>query len=156
MGNERSGSNLGNGISKRFHCHVTLFNTGKSTDFIQSMTVDCYGDKAFSRRHIRRIMTKIESGGDAKDGRTGFTPWIRTDSNIKLIKDLMDADGRLTLDEMAQEINLNRATIHRILSPRPKTTWLAFLMMVRLQGPDGPGQSAPSAQRTSPRSSPSG
>ncbi len=32
---------------------VTLINAGKSTDNIQSLMIDCYGDKAHTRRSIR-------------------------------------------------------------------------------------------------------
>ncbi len=37
-----------------------------------------------------------------------------TKGNIKLIKDLVDADGRLTIDEMVEETGLKRSTIHLI------------------------------------------
>ena len=94
---------------------VTLINGGKTTDAIQSLTMDCYGDKAYTRRAINKIKAQINAGGDGKDGRTGSTPWVRTEDNIKLIKDLVDTDGRLTINEMVEETGLKRSTIHLIL-----------------------------------------
>ena len=41
---------------------VTLINAGKSTDNIQSLIIDCYGDKAYTMRSIRRIMATIAMG----------------------------------------------------------------------------------------------
>lgn len=94
---------------------VTLINAGKSKDEIQSLTKDCYGTKAYTRRAINKISANISAGGDGKDGRRGAVPWIRINSNIELIKTLVDDDGRITLDEMVEETNLSRTTIYRIL-----------------------------------------
>ncbi len=59
---------------------VTLIDGGKTTDAIQSLAKDCYGDKAYyTRRGINKIKAQINAGGNGKDGRTGPTPWVRTD-----------------------------------------------------------------------------
>ncbi len=68
---------------------VTLINAGKSTDNIQSLIIDCYGDKAYTRR-IRRLML----GEMAKT--TDLNLLLGLTSNVAVIKELMDADGRLT------------------------------------------------------------
>ena len=93
----------------------TLINSGKSTDVIQSLVIDCYGDQAFTRRSIRRIRSQVDSRGDGNDQRRGPSSWIRTNSNIDLIKNLVDQDGRLTIMEMAEMTNLSKTTIYRIL-----------------------------------------
>lgn len=102
-------------MSKQRDFIVTLFNGGKSLNSIENLVNDCYGDQAYTRRAIQKICKVITDGGDGKDQRRGAKPWIRTEANVGRVRDLIEADGRLTIDELEQETGLSHGTIWRIL-----------------------------------------
>ena len=62
-------------MSKQHDFIVTLINGGRdggsTVDEIASLTKDCYGDKAVTRKTIRNIARSIKEGKDGKDERVG-------------------------------------------------------------------------------------
>ena len=95
---------------------LTLVKAGKSVYQVETLIKDSYGDQAFTKRSIQRIMKAVKEGGDGKDERSGSKPWVRTPDNIGLIHDLIKDNGRLTLHDLSLQTNMNETTIYRILT----------------------------------------
>ena len=91
---------------------------GKTPPEVLDELVEVYGDNAYSQTSVYMWCNRYLNGWDSVIIKkpSGPPKNVRTDINIERVNTLIRSNRRLTLVEMASELNIGRTTIHQILT----------------------------------------
>ena len=78
------------------------------------MLRDVYGDSSMSRRRVFKWHKRFVEGGE-DDPKSGRPCTSTTDTNIKKVQQLVRNDHRLTICVTANEVGMDKETVHIIL-----------------------------------------
>ena len=78
---------------------------------------EAYEEDALSRAQIFRWFKEFSEGRDlvVDEPRTGRSTTSKTDVNVERVKSLVRSDRRLTIRLIAEQLNLNKSTVHDVL-----------------------------------------
>ena len=98
-----------------------------------------YGKHSLSREQVFRWQKSFLEGREQVEDepRAGRLSTSKTDDNVKRVRSLVRSDLRLTLRMISCELNLNRFTVHQILTQdldMRKSTPIWFQLTSRLSG----------------------
>jgi len=95
-----------------------LVKLGKSGNKIKEMLVQVYRDNAMKKmavyKWVKRFSERRESVTDEE--RSGWPATSRTEENIAKIRQIMRENRRLTVRSIAEQVNINRETVRKILT----------------------------------------
>ena len=79
---------------------------------------EAYGEDALSRAQIFRWFKDFSAGRDSvqDEPRSGRPATSKTDENVERAKSLVRSDRRLTIRLIAEQLNLNKSTVHDVLT----------------------------------------
>ena len=79
---------------------------------------EAYGKDALSRAHIFSWFKDFLTGRDSVENepRSGRPITSKTDENVKRVKSLVQSNHRLTIRLIAEQLNLNKSTVHDVLT----------------------------------------
>ena len=77
-----------------------------------------YGEHSLSRLQVLRWQKSLLEGREQVEDepRAGRTSTSKTDDNVERVRSHVRSDRRLTLRIISSELNLNRFTVHQILT----------------------------------------
>ena len=108
-----SGLELEQRTNAKFHVKL-----GKSGNEIREMLVQVYGDNALKKtaiyKWVKRFSEAIDSVTDEE--RSERTARSRTEENIAKIHQIVRENRRLTLRSIAEQVNIDRETVRKILT----------------------------------------
>ncbi|XP_062950117.1 protein GVQW3 isoform X2 [Cynocephalus volans] len=89
----------------------------KSASETHHLLKEAYGDEVMSRARVFDWHKRFKEGREdvRDDARSGRPVTHRTDENIRKVKDLVCSNRQLTVRMMAEELNLDKETVRRIL-----------------------------------------
>jgi histone-lysine N-methyltransferase SETMAR len=90
---------------------------GKSATEAYNLIKEAYGDLAFSRAYVFDLFKQYKNGRVSIDDERGKCPKpkLRTDENVALVKSLVLADRRVTIESIVSDTDLSLGTVHTIL-----------------------------------------
>lgn len=90
---------------------------GESATETYGKILKVYGSDALSRAQVFRWFKEFKAGRESveDEARSGRPVEVRTDSNAQRVRTLIRQDRRLTIRMLAQELNMNRETVRKIL-----------------------------------------
>lgn len=90
---------------------------GKTATEAYNLVKAAFGEAALGRSQVFSLFKEYKEGRESIENLRGKFPKasVRTEENIALIKSLVEADRRLTVDTMASESELSVGTVHKIL-----------------------------------------
>ncbi len=94
---------------------IALARTTKKATEIKTIMDESYGEKSLSISQVRRIMAKVRAGEDAKDNRGGSQKTVRTADLIEAVEAMVDKDRRVTVRELALDLDASTGTIEKVL-----------------------------------------
>jgi len=91
---------------------------GKSAVKIIELINKVYGSAAMSRANVYRWYARFRGGReDVKDdARSGRPSTARTDENVESVRRLLTEDRRITLQMIADRLNIGKETVRRIVT----------------------------------------
>jgi len=91
---------------------------GESATVTYEKLQGAYGEHSLSRAQLFRCHKSLLEGREqVKDEpRAGRPSTSKTDDNVERVRSLVRSDRRLTLRIISSELNLNRFTVHQILT----------------------------------------
>jgi len=77
-----------------------------------------YGEHSLSRGHVIRLHKSFLEGRETVEDepRAGRPSTSKTDDNVERVRSLVRSDRRLTLRMISSKLNLNRFTVHQVLT----------------------------------------
>jgi len=100
-------------------CAIKLcVKLGKSTTVTFEKLQRAYGKHSLSRAQAFRWHKSFLEGREQVEDepRAGRPSTSKTDDNVERVRSLVRSDRRLTLRMISSELNLNRFTVHQILT----------------------------------------
>lgn len=95
---------------------VDLARANQTCPEIKRLSDSAFGEKALSKSQIYRIIKNVKDGVDPSDKRTlSGRKRKRTEDIIEAVKDLVEADRRISIGEIRAHFDLGYSTIQRIL-----------------------------------------
>ena len=93
-----------------------LAKTGRTTKEILVDVEKAFGEKAMGRSQVYQILSEVKAGGNGDDRRR-FNPkrTTRTPEVIEAVQSRIEADQRITLNELQEEFELCHGTISAIM-----------------------------------------
>jgi predicted transposase YdaD len=90
---------------------------GKSVSETLQMLTEAYRADAMKKSSVFELHKRFKEGReDVKDGeRTGRPKTHRTDESVEKVRKLVRSDRRLSVRMMAEELNLDRETVRKVL-----------------------------------------
>jgi len=90
---------------------------GKTPTEAYDLIKAAYGDLAFSRRHTFNLHKQFKSGRVSIESQAGKSPkpTLRTEDNVAMIRNMVESDRRVTIQELVSGSGLSTGTIHLIL-----------------------------------------
>ena len=91
---------------------------GESATVTYEKLQRAYGEHSLSRAQVFRWHKSYLEGREQVEDelRAGRTSTSKTDDNVERVRSLVRSDRRLTLRMINSELNLNRFTVHQILT----------------------------------------
>ncbi|XP_074170634.1 COX assembly mitochondrial protein 2 homolog isoform X1 [Rhinolophus sinicus] len=95
-----------------------LVKLGKSGSEIRDMLVQVYGDNAMKKTARYKWIKRFSEGREhvTDEERSGRPVTSRTDENIAEIRRIVCQNRRLTLRSIAEQVNIDRETVRKILT----------------------------------------
>ena len=95
-----------------------LVKLGKNGNEIREMLVQGYGDNAMKRTAVYKWVKRFSEGRESvtDEERSGCTATSRTEENIAKIRQIVRESRRLTVRSLAEQVNINRETVRKILT----------------------------------------
>jgi hypothetical protein len=89
---------------------------GKSGSKIREMLVQVYGDNAMEKTAVYKRVTRFSEGRErvTDEERSGWWATSRTEGNIAKAHQIAHENCRLTVRNIAEQVNINRETIRKI------------------------------------------
>lgn len=99
-------------------CVKFCFKIGKSASETYELLKEVFGDECLSRSNVFIWFQRFKDGRQSveDDPRSGRPSSSKTDENIVKVRDLVRSDRRLTIREMADELNLSFYAVQSILT----------------------------------------
>ncbi len=94
---------------------AALGRTNKTPVEIKSIMDESYGDKSLSISQVRRIVAKVRKGEDPKDKRRGLARKVRTLNLIKAVREMVEADRRVTEADVFEAFGITSWCAHKVL-----------------------------------------
>jgi histone-lysine N-methyltransferase SETMAR len=110
---------MGDDPQNEQRCYIkTEWLRGTPAAQVHRQLVDAYGKDALCQRAVYKWYDRFKSGctSTLDEPRSGRPREVRTDSNIELIRGLLEIDPRWTCEEMADLSGIPSSSIHRILT----------------------------------------
>ena len=82
------------------------------------MLVQVYGDNAMKKIAVYRWVKRFSEGREwvTDEERSGWAATSRTEENIVKIRQILRKNGRLTVRSIAEQVNIDRETVRKILT----------------------------------------
>jgi len=95
-----------------------LVNLGKSGNKIREMLVQVYRDNAMKKTAVYKWVKRFSEGRESVTDkeRSGRPATSRTEENIAKIHQIVCENHRLTVTGMAEQVNIDRETVRKILT----------------------------------------
>jgi histone-lysine N-methyltransferase SETMAR len=95
----------------------TFALSGRTATETHKMITEAYGELAFSRSRVFELFKQFKEGRVSINDDRGkcAKPTLRTDDNLTLISNLVIADRRTSIQELATESGLSYGTVRTIL-----------------------------------------
>src|SRR5215469_14297065 len=101
------------------YCAITFcVKLGESATVTYEKLQRAYGEHSLSRAQVFRWHKSLLEGREQVEDEpcTGRPSTSKTDDNVERVRSLVRSDHRLTLRMISSELNLDRFTIHQILT----------------------------------------
>ena len=91
---------------------------GKSASVTYEKLQRAYGEHFLSRAQVFRWHKSFLEGREQLEDepRAGRPSTLKTDDNVERVRSLVRSDRRLTLRMISSKLNMNRFTVHQILT----------------------------------------
>jgi len=95
-----------------------LVKLGKSGNEIREMLVQLYGDNAMKKTAVCKWVKRFSEGRESvtDEERSGWPATSRTEENIAKIHQIVREDRRLTVRNIAEQVNIDRETVRKIFT----------------------------------------
>ncbi len=95
---------------------------------------DIYGNQTFSKNSVRVWHKKFQNGhSSTKDEKRSGWPWsTRTPEAVEAVRNQLGQDRRQTVHQLAEEVGLNKSTLHTILKSDLKLSKVAPKFIPRI------------------------
>jgi len=95
-----------------------LVKRGKSGKEIRDILVQVYGDNAMKKTAVYKWMKRFSEGRECvtEEERSGRPATSRTEENIAKIRQIESENRRLTVRSIAEQLNIDRETVMKILT----------------------------------------
>jgi len=95
-----------------------LVKLGKSRNKIREMLVQVYGDNAMKKTAVYKWMNRFFEGRESvtDEERSGRPATSRNEENIAKIRQIVRENRRLIIRSKAEQVNINRETVRKILT----------------------------------------
>ena len=95
-----------------------LVKLGKSGNEIREMLVQVYGDDAMKKTAVYWWVKRFSEGRESvtDEERSGWPTTSRTKENIAKIRQILRENRRLTVRSIAEQANIDRETVSKILT----------------------------------------
>jgi len=82
------------------------------------MLVQVYGDNAMKKTAVYKWVKCFYEGRESvtDEERSGWPATSRTEANIAKIREIVHENCRLTVRSIAEQVNINRGTVRKILT----------------------------------------
>ena len=82
------------------------------------MLVQVYGDNAMKKTAVYKWVKRFSEGRESvtDEERTGWPATSRTEENIAKVHQIVRENRRLTVRSIAEQVNINRKTVRKILT----------------------------------------
>ena len=82
------------------------------------MLVQVYGDSAMKKTAVYKWVKRFSEGRESvtDEERSGRPATSRTEENIKKIRQIVRENRRLTVRNIAEQVNIDRETVRKILT----------------------------------------
>lgn len=117
----------------KFMCRL-----GKSASETLLALQTVYGDDSLKKTAVYEWFSRFKDGQESleDESRSGRPSTSRNEGMIERVKQLIRADRRMTIDELAQEVGISHGSIHAILSDDLKMKRVSAKFVPRLLNPD--------------------
>ncbi|UYV69219.1 hypothetical protein LAZ67_6002863 [Cordylochernes scorpioides] len=94
------------------------FRLGKTASETLAMITEAYKEDALSRAQVFRWFNEFKNGRESVEDmeRSGRPSTSRADETVAKVKELLDSDRRLSLKMIADEVSVNKFTVHQIVT----------------------------------------
>uniref|UniRef100_A0A1B6I2H1 Mos1 transposase HTH domain-containing protein n=1 Tax=Homalodisca liturata TaxID=320908 RepID=A0A1B6I2H1_9HEMI len=94
------------------------FRLGKTASETFAMITEAYKEHALSRAQVFRWFNEFKNGRKSVEDmeRSGRPSTSRVDKTVAKVKELLDSDRRLSLKMIADEVSMNKFTVHQIVT----------------------------------------
>jgi len=95
-----------------------LVKLGKSGNEIREMLVQVYGDNAMKKTAVYKLVKRFSEGRESvtDEERSGWPATNRTEENIAKVGQIVCENHRLTVRSTAEQVNIDRGTVRKILT----------------------------------------
>jgi len=95
-----------------------IVKLGKSGNKIREMLVQVCRDNAMKKTAVYKWVKRFSEGRESvtDEERSGWPATSRTEENIAKIRQLVCENRRLTVRSIAEQVNMNRETVRKILT----------------------------------------
>lgn len=117
----------------KFMCRL-----GKSASETLLALQTVYGDDSLKKTAVYEWFSRFKDGQESleDESRSGRPSTSRNEGMVERVKQLIRADRRMTIDELAQEMGISHGSIHAILSDDLKMKRVSAKFVPRLLNPD--------------------
>ena len=79
------------------------------------MLVQVYGDNAMKKAAVYKLVKRFSEGRESvtDEGRSGRPATSRTERNIAKVRQIVRENRRLTVRNIAQQVNIDRETVRK-------------------------------------------
>ena len=79
------------------------------------MLVQVYGDNAMKKAAVYKLVQRFSEGRESvtDEGRSGRPATSRTERNIAKVRQIVRENRRLTVRNIAQQVNIDRETVRK-------------------------------------------
>lgn len=94
------------------------FRLGKTASETFAMITEAYKEDSLSRAQVFRWFNEFKNGRESVEDmeRSGRPSTSRVDETVAKVKELLDSDRRLSLKMIADEVSVNKFTVHQIVT----------------------------------------
>jgi len=106
-------------LELEWHMNIKfLVKLGKNGNEIREMLVQVYGDNAMKKTAVYKWVKYFSEGRESvtDEGRSGWPATSKTGENIANICQIVRENHRLTVRSIAEQVNINRETVRKILT----------------------------------------
>ena len=93
-----------------------LVKLGKSGNEIREMLVQVYRDNAMKKTAVYKCVKRFSEGSVTDEERSGRPATSSTAENIEKIRQIVHENRRLTVRSTAEQVNIDRKTVRKILT----------------------------------------